>query len=346
MGIQSFVPSSGGGMPGQEFINQVIMDSPTRTWAQGGSAGNYVLSSSNNGYVYFVGATTVGGALNQIISVPSSFTSIKIIGITKDLISLYKVASKSTTSFSTTPIYTRVTSTQNLAIASNKSGIVDALIVAGGGGRSQHGGGGGAGGLVIINTFPLNPGESYPFVIGAAGSNDTVGGSSIFAGIKANGGAQGNSGGTPGASGGSGAGGGSESFAAGAATQLSGANAASAPFLFFSGYGQFATATGYGHPGASGQGSASHDGGGGGGAGGPGSGRNGGAGLALTEWDSGVSTYYSAGGHGSRHSGNINGAAGTGWSSSGHGMGGCTYGSGYNGASATGGIVIVRSYDI
>lgn len=346
MGIQSFTPSGGGGKPGQEFINQVIMDSPTRTWAQGGAAGNYVLSATNNGYVYFIGGSTVGGALNSIINVPFAFTSIRIIGITKDLVSLYKVASKSTTGFSTTPTYTRVTSTQNLAIASNKSGIIDALIVAGGGGKSQHGGGAGAGGLIIINTFPLNPGDTYSFTVGAGGANNSPGGASIFAGIKANGGAQGNDGGTPGATGGSGAGGGSVSLARGESTQGSGANASSAPFLFFSGYGQFATAQGYGHPGASGQGSTSHDGGGGGGAGGPASGKNGGPGLALTEWDSGVTTHYAAGGFGSRHNNSTDGSPGTGWSSSGYGMGGNTHHGGFSGGNSTGGIVILRSFDI
>jgi hypothetical protein len=344
MGIQSFTPSSGG-LPGLEFINQVLLTTATRTWAQGGGAGTYTIKSARGeaGYVYFVGSSVVGGPLNGVVEVPAAFTSIKVVGAIGDIASLYKVTVKPTTSFSTTPVITTYTSTATgVTLASNKTGFIDALIVAGGGGKAQHGSGGGAGGLLLLSSFPLTPGSSFNVQVGAAGSNETTGGDSIFAGTRAIGGGGGNSDtsatGRPGGSGG----GGIQTGAGGAGIQGSGVNAVANPILFYSSYGSIATAQGYGNNGGAGLGGA-HQGGGGGGAGGAANGINGGPGLQLSF--TGSSVYYSAGGYGGRYNALGHGSSGTGWSSGGYGMGGNTNDNNINGATQTGGVVIVRSYD-
>ena len=346
MGIQSFTPSSGG-LPGLEFINQVLLVTSTRTWVQGGGAGVYTIKSSKNeaGYVYFIGNTTVGGPLNGVIDVPAAFTSIKLIGAVGDLASLYKVTVKPTTSFATTSTITTYTSTQTgTTLATNKTGFIDALMVGGGGGPAHHGGGGGGGGVLLLNSFPLAPGSAFNVQVGSAGGQNTNGGDTIFAGTKAPGGGGGNSDDTgAGKNGGSG-GGGVNTGPGGLSTQGTGVSAVANPILFYSSYGSVATAQGYGNIGAGGQG-AVHRGGGGGGAGGSGSGRNGGPGILLN-FD-GTSKYYSAGGFGGTYNAAGNGSAGTGWNNAaGHyGMGGCAYSNTY-GPDGTSGVVIVRSYDL
>jgi hypothetical protein len=346
MGIQGFTQSSGG-IPGLSYIGQIFLSSPTRSWAQGGGAGTYTIKSARGeaGYVYFVGTTTVGGPLNGIIEVPAAFTSIKIIGSTGDLASLYKVSTKTSTSFSTTPTYTTYTSTQSgVSLASNKTGFIDALLVGGGAGRGQHGGGGGAGGVLVLNSFPLAPGSTYNVQVGSHGANATNGGDTVFAGTRAMGGGAGSDASTgTGSAGGSGGGG--SNAAGGSSLQGSGVNAVANPILFYSSYGSVATALGYGSAGGSGGGT--HNGGGGGGAagvGGPASAGTGGPGVQLSF--TGTPTYYGAGGAGSRHSPALHGTNGTGWSSSGHGMGGQSGPEGYNQAvQGTAGVVIVRSFD-
>jgi hypothetical protein len=345
MGIQSFTPSSGG-LPGLEFIAQVYLTTSTRDWAQGGAAGLYTIKSARGeaGYVYFIGSAVTGGPLNGIINVPSNFTSIKIIGSIGDLASLYKVAVKPTTSFSTTATYTTYTTTQTgVSLTSNKTGFIDALMVGGGAGRGQHGGGGGAGGLLLLNSFPLAPGASFNVQVGSVGANATSGGDTIFAGTKAAGGGAGSDAST-GTGNAGGSGGGGSNAPGGSPTQGSGVNAVANPILFYSSYGSVATALGYGNFGGAGGGT--HNGGGGGGAGGnglPASHGQGGSGLQLSF--TGTPTYYAAGGSGSRHSPATFGSNGTGWSSSGYGMGSQSGPEGYNGALGTNGVVIVRSYD-
>ena len=346
MGIQSFTPSSGG-LPGLEFINQVVLTTANRTWQQGGAAGTYTLKSSsgNPGYVYFVGAAITGGPLNGVVVVPGSFTSINIIGTAGDLVSFYKISSKSTTELTTTATYTTYTSTQTgITLPSNKTGFIDALVVAGGGGNAQHGGGGGAGGLLLLNSFPLSPGATFDVQVGSVGSATQNGGDSIFAGTTAKGGGGGKSDPDtgPGNDGGCG-GGGNNTGAGGKSTQGSGVGAVSTPILFYSSFGTTASAGGYGYAGASGTGGV-HRGGGGGGAAGPGNDRNGGPGL-LINFD-GTPKYYSAGGFGGTYNGAGNGTAGTGWNNSaGHyGMGGCAY-SNSHGPVGTSGVVLVRSYN-
>jgi hypothetical protein len=344
MGIQAFTPSSGG-LPGLEFINQVVLTTANRTWAQSGAAGTYTIksASASPGYVYFVGASTVGGPLNGVIVVPASFTSINIIGSASDLVSLYKISSKTTSALSTTATYTTYTSTTTgVSLTTNKTGFIDALVIAGGGGNAQHGAGGGAGGLLLLNSFPLTPGSTFDVQVGAAGSRDQNGGDSIFAGTTAKGGGGGLSdppSGT-GKDGGSG-GGGNNSGAGGKSIQGSGVSAVSTPILFYSSFGTTASAGGYGNSGGAGTG-ADHRGGGGGGAGGQASGRDGGPGLQLSF--TGTPVYYAAGGYGGSYPSSGNGSQGTGWSSGGYGMGGCANQT-TTGPAGTQGVVIVRSYN-
>jgi hypothetical protein len=344
MGIQSFTPSSGG-LPGLAFINQIVLPTATRIWNQGGAAGTYTVKSAGNnpGYVYFVGAATTGGPMNGVVVVPTDFTSIRVIGQASDLVSLYKISSKTSTAFSTTPTITTYTSTAtNISLTSNKTGFVDALVIGGGGGKAQHGGGGGAGGLVILNSFPLSPTSTFDLQVGAAGANYADGGFSLFAGVKALGGAKGNEASSgDGYDGGCGSGG-TAGNAGGKSIQGSGTGAVASPILFFSAYGTTASAQGIGHGGGNGQGG-SHQGGGGGGAGGSTSNRNGGPGLALDF--TGTSVYYCAGGYGGTYNGNGHGTQGTGYFAGGYGMGGGTNDNNTNGTPPTQGAVIVRSYD-
>lgn len=358
MGIQGFTASSSG-LPGLSFIGQVMLTTGTRDWAQAGGPGTYTIRSSKNeaGYVYFIGATTVGGPLNGVVSVPANFTSIKIIGVAGDLCSLYKVSVKTTTGFSTSATITTYTSSvTGTTLSSNKTGFVDALLIGGGGGRGQHGSGGGAGGVLLLNSFPLDPNKTFDVQVGAyGGSNQGNGGDSIFAATVARGGGGANSNEQgAGKDGGCGSGGvGQSSNLGGKSTQGTGTTALVSPLLFFSAYGGTASAQGYGNAGSPGNGSThtghgsqhSHNGGGGGGAGGAASSRNGGAGVLLNF--EGTNKYYSAGGYGGSHSGYGHGSTGTGWNNSaGHyGMGGCSNDNSF-GPDGTAGAVIIRSYNI
>lgn len=343
MGIQSFTPASGG-LPGLEFINQAFLPSPNRVWNQSGGAGTYTIKSAKNepGYVYFIGSAIVGGPLNGIVEVGAPFTSIKIIGAQGDLVSLYKVSSKSTTSFNTTPNITVLSSSSSsVTIPTNQTGFIDAFLVAGGGGRNQHGGGGGGGGCVLLNAFPLTPGSTSTVTIGARGSDVSNGGDTLFAGVRAVGGGYGAaSNSTFDGSNGGCAGGGQNGYA-GKSTQGSGTNAVASPILFFSAYGTTASAQGIGFD-STPPGGSNHRGGGGAGAGGTNSGVNGGPGYLLS-WDN---TRYAAGGRGSNHAESNHGSNGTGWSSSGYGMGGESTPGGISGQYGTGGVVIVRSYSV
>jgi len=343
MGIQGFTPSSGG-LPGLEYINQVVLTTAYRVWSQSGGAGTYTIKSAKNepGYVYFIGSATIGGPLNGIIDVNIPFTSIKIIGSQGDLVSLYKVAAKTTTSFSTTANLTYITSSSSsITIPTNQTGFIDAFLVAGGGGRNQHGGGGGGGGIVLLNSFPLTPGVTSTATVGARGADVSNGGDTIFAGVKAVGGGYGCSSNSTFDGGNGGNAGGGQNGYAGKTTQGSGTNAVASPILFFSAYGTTASAQGIGFD-STPPGGSNHEGGGGAGGGGTNSGVNGGPGYLLS-WDG---TRYSAGGRGSRHAAGVNGANGTGWSSSGYGMGGESTFGGISGQYGTGGVIIVRSYSV
>ena len=368
MGIQSFVPSSGG-LPGQSFIGQIYMSTSVQNWNQSGAAGFYTVKSTAGqpGYVYFVGSITTGGPLNTIIQVPGSFSSVKVIGSTADLCVLYQVSTKTSTAISTTPTITSYTASGTYSLASNKTGFIDAFLVGGGGGASHHSAGAGGGGAVLLSTFPLTPGVSFSLTVGAGGSKNSNGGDTIFANIRAKGGG-GNQGDSsqPGYSGGCGGGGSSNNgsgYNGGSSTQASGADAIATPLsslgvlavtqALTNTYGTSAAAAGYGNAGGHGTGSSNHCGAGGGGLTGVGTNSyngstdtypgNGGPGYLLS-WNN---THYGAGGSGSNHAKNRYGTNGTGWSASGYGMGGWSHPqSSQSQESGTQGIVIVRSYDI
>jgi hypothetical protein len=346
MGIQSFTPSSGG-LPGLEFINQVLLTSQTRSWAQSGGAGTYTIKSSTGqpGYAYFIGNTTVGGPLNGVIEVPAAFTSIKVIGTPGDLASLYKVSVKPTTSFATIATSTTYTSTQTgISLPSNRTGFVDALMVGGGGGGSHHGSGAGGGGVLILNSFPLSPGTPFNVQVGSVGAQAQNGGDTIFAGTAAKGGAGAQDGSNETGKNGGCSSGGSGNPGPGSSTQGNGVTAI-VPIpgaLTATNYGTIATAIGYGGLGAPGLG-ANHQGGGGGGAGGNASGIQGGPALAYNF--TGTVGYYAAGGYGGRYNGQGHGTISATWSASGYGMGGNTRDNTV-GPAGTGGVVIVRSYDL
>lgn len=358
MAITPFTPVSGGS-PGQDFVGQVYMTSAIVSWTQAGGPGYYTVKSAGNqpGYVYFVGNTTVGTPLNGIAYVPSGFTSLKIVGAQNDLCSLFKVSVKSVSEITSVPTITTYTSSQTgVTLSSNKTGFVDALLVGGGGFGGHHGGGGGGGGIVLLNSFPLSPTSPFDVVVGAGSSSSTNGGDTIFAGVRARGGGShtngGNANGTDGGCGSGGVSQNSSAYNGGLATQGSGTNAMASPLLFFSAYGTTATALGTGHGGGAVAASQQHCGSGGGGAGGQGGASTGGStstnpGVGgpgyLLPWNN---TYYAAGGGGSNHGRQINGTGGTGWSSSGFGMGGNSQHGGNAGGGGTNGCVVVRSYDL
>jgi hypothetical protein len=354
MGIQSFTPSSGG-LPGKSFIGNAFMTTGLRSWAQGGGPGYYSVVSSKGGagYVYFIGASTVGAPLNGVADLTggSGFTSIKIIGDAGDVMTLYKVAVKDTTGFSSTLNTTTITSTGTISIPTNQTGFIDAFLMGGGGGggHGHHGGGGGGGGALILQSFPLTPGVSSSATVGAAGAQgqNVNGGDTLFAGMRAKGGGFGRTSHTAnGGDGGCGGGGSvhNGSCAGGASTQGTGVSALAAPLLFLSSYGTTATAEGFGTVGSGGSYSSGHHGGfGGGGAGAAASGHNGGSGYLLS-WNS---TYYGAGGRGARHAGNGSGYVnGTGWGNPGSGAASNANPDSSSGDIGTAGVIIIRSYSI
>lgn len=201
---------------------------------------------------------------------------------------------------------------------------VDVLVVAGGGGGGGIGGGGGGGGVIYRPGFPVSPGGTVPYSIGAGGPSGggypgpgtygRDGGNSTFGGLTAIGGGGGGSwGDKPGRAGGSGGGAASTpsgTIAGGSATQPSQpGDSGTYGFGFPGSLAGPATAdatTGVG----------THTGGGGGGAGaagghpslsGPGNttainaGRKGGNGYNSTI--TGLPYYYAGGGGGGSHSG-------------------------------------------
>lgn len=203
MGIQSFKPSSGGGVPGMSYIASIFMETYGRTWQQGGTAGYYSLSGANNstGYVYFIGATTTGAPLGQTIYVSHSFSSIQVVSSKNELISLYKAATKTTTDLEnpgskyvdwlynskyTSYIYKSGTA-QTWALPAVGVPLLDVMIVGGGGYADNHGGGGGGGGVVYLTYYPTQSNGTLSWTIGAGGTGtsgragDTVLNSTITA---------------------------------------------------------------------------------------------------------------------------------------------------------------------
>lgn len=195
MGIQSFVPSGGGGTPGFDYIASIRMETYNRSWSQGGAAGNYVVTSNNNnsGYAYFVGAVTIGIPLGQVINLTQPFTRIDIVAPTNDYISLHKVAVKPTTvfdnalaGFSSFPSI--LTSSGNFVLPNASLPLVDVMIVGGGGGAPGHASGGGGGGIVRLTAYQAVGTTSV--TVGASGgnANGSRGGDSYFGNVYALGG--------------------------------------------------------------------------------------------------------------------------------------------------------------
>lgn len=356
MGITSLPSSGGGGIPGKEFIAQVYMTTAYRTWAQGGGAGYYTVVSSggNSGYAYFNGSAVVGAPLNGVADVTggSGFTSITLVGVVGDVVSLYKVSGvKSTTGLSSTSTLTTYSSTQTgITLASNKTGFVDAFLVGGGGGGSHghFGSGGGGGGVVLLTTWPLDPTKTFNVTVGGPGAVRSLsnGGNTIFAGAKALGGGYGSvNHSVAGGNGGCGGGGGHHngtSAGAGKSIQGTGTQALDIPVIFPSGYGNAAALVGLGFDGGQFTGSSTHAGSGGGGAGGPGSGQNGGPAYTLS-WNNG---HYGAGGSGVRHSNPDHGSNGAHWGSPGSGAYSQDPHNNNSQTQGTAGVVIIRSYNL
>jgi hypothetical protein len=177
----------GGGQANMTFVASIHLSTFNRTWAQGGTAGNYIMSSANqeNGYAYFVGAgMTTGAPLNRLINVPHAFTSINVVGIQDDMISLHKIKVKTTTLFSNpTALLTKnpaiLIASGSFVLPSNAVLNFADVIVQGGGGAAgaghgaAHGGGSGGGGG---NTISLTDYPIFGSTIVSVGAGGSAGG--------------------------------------------------------------------------------------------------------------------------------------------------------------------------
>jgi len=372
MAINSFPGSSGGGLPGHNFIDQIYVSSRVRRWVRAGSPGYYRALSGlgeANGFIFFVqsDSTIVQAPLGGVAEVTLPFTEIRILTAAQDLISLYKVAAKTTDSLTLSPNYTTITSTGLYTFPTNAVGFCDALLVGGGGGAYHHGGGGGGGGIVEISSIPLKVSGTFSVQVGTAGATQSNGGDTVFLNhtAKGGGGATGDSGngkngptgggGTCSSSSGNFAGGtgdgnipqlvsdkSRDSWLASVGTSLSVPLPMQDAVIRFTGSSwNGGSINGSGHTG-------------GGGAGATGNGTNGsgttpgqgGPGISIA-WGNIPAKFYSAGGGGSNHNNQNNGpGGGTGWNNSaGHyGMGGDSE---FNSVqSPTGGVVYIKTWSV
>ena len=356
------ITGGGGGQANMTFVASIHMPTYNRSWAQGGTAGYYALYSTNqeNGYVYFVGATTTGGPLNRLINVTHAFTRIDVIAPVNDMLSLYKAKVKSTTTFANpfaafSSFPSVITSSGNFVLPNNALPLVNLLVNGGGasGGGGHHGGGGGGGGAVVKLTAYQAVGTTS-ITIGAGGSHGrwdasagNNGSSTYFGNVYALGGGAGAGHNQTGNSGGNGGGGGGPGAGYGGAGLVQTASTG----LGLSGSPEYIG----GNAGAGSSGGGSHiRGGGGGGAGGSGtlgtyqSGGNGGP--AHQSDLSGTNSGYGFGGYGTSHHDGGHGASGS-HSGPGYGHGGVGAGHnrnfGHGSEYATGGgqgAVVVRYY--
>ena len=316
----------GGGQPNMTFVGSVNMSTYNRTWAQGGAAGNYMISSTDQlfGFVYFVGSGIVtGGSMNRLIPVNHTFTSINIVGTQGDLVSLYKAKIKATTEYTNalttfpysstaTPTIATLTSGTSHSLPANSLPFINVVMVGGGGGGGRHGGGGGGGGNVFsLLGWPTTSTISYSIGSGTGYESASNGGNTTFGNIYALGGgygaAHGNSGGV-GANGGGG-GGHSGSGTGGLGIKQDSTN----------GFVQFTVNT-VNYGGNQGGNSNGSYGGGGAGAGGAASARTGGPGYLSSITGSGV--YFGSGAGGGHHGSSQGYFGGSGWSQGGYGAGG------------------------
>lgn len=345
----------GGGQANMTFVASIHMQTYNRSWAQGGTPGYYAMYSTNqeNGYVYFVGATTTGGPLNRLINVTHSFTRIDVIAPQNDMLSLYKAKVKSTTVFNNpfngfASFPSLIRSSGNFVLPNNALPLVNVIINGGGGGGGNNrGGGGGGGGVVKLTAFQAVGTTSV--TIGGGGGNGTRGsngGTTYFGNVYALGGGGGahhghtgrglNTNGDVVASGGGA--GGHDATTGGTGTVQAAANG-----LGYSGSPVFHGGTNGGN--SNGGGGNGH-GGGGGGAGGNGSdggsSNNGGNGGSA-HWESDIAPGYSfgageSGGSYNQHN-SIGSHSGSLW---GHGGRGGHHN--HNGDGGATGGVVVRYY--
>lgn len=347
----------GGGQANMTYVASIHMSTYNRSWAQGGTPGYYALYSTNqeNGYAYFVGATTTGVALNRLANISHSFTRIDIIAPQNDMVSLYKAKVKATTefpnafaNFSSFPSV--ISSSGNFVLPNNALPLVNVMLVGGGGGSGgdHHGGGGGGGGGVVKLTAYQAVGTTS-VTIGAQTNGRNNGNPTYFGNVYALGGGYGNHHGGNGHSGANGGGAGAHNsqFSGGSGitqTSSTGLGTAGSPVY----HGGFAGGN------STGGNSYNSRGGGGGGAGGAGGngadGSGGNGGLAHNSDITGTNLSFAGGGRGAGHhngSGSEQYTAGF----SGYGFGGRSGGHSHNSGGgndspyrADQGVVIVRYY--
>jgi len=355
MAVQNFPSSSGGGTPGMDFVKSVRLVDSGVSWSRSGSAGPYALfsSSGSQGYAYFIGATTTGVPLNKLTNITHSFTSIKIVGIPQDVISLYKVSTDAnvaalTQSETGTLIQNSweflqksatglpaeyLSGSGTYALAAGRFPVGDINLIGGGGAAHQHGAGAGAGGVVYMTLVPLS-GFSYSVGSGSGGSSNNAGGNTTFGTYTALGGAPSHSDYN------------ARNGGCGSGAAKHGANQAKSggsSIQTIQSGGKISLAYGFGGGGV--DNSAEHAGGGGGGAGGAGfsgSGRVPGSGGAghVSAIDGLI---YAVGGSGSSHEAGQSAAPASGWGRP--GSGGRSNAGGNDGnQSGQNGIIVVRTY--
>jgi hypothetical protein len=342
----------GGGQANMTYVASIHMNTYNRSWAQGGTAGYYALYSTNqeNGYAYFVGATTTGVALNRLANITHSFTRIDIIAPVNDMVSLYRAKVKSTSvfnnpfaAFSSFP--STIRSSGNFVLPNNALPLVN-ILVSGAGGHGGHGthngagGGGGGGGVVKLTAFQAVGTTSVTISGSNSGNNGGTSGTTFFGNVYAlGGGGGGHRGGNNGGPGANGGGSGNHGGTGGSGTTQTvstGLGTSGSPVY----HG--------GHSGGNGAGPNNHHGGSGGGggaasAGGSSSGQHsyGSAGTGHVSDIEGSNHMYGAGGPG----GEYNQRATVGWA--GHnarGHGGECGNEQNNNPGGDSGSVIVRYY--
>lgn len=186
----------GGGQANMTFVASIHMNTYNRSWAQGGTPGYYAMYSTNqeNGYAYFVGATTTGVPLNRLANISHSFTRIDVIAPVNDMVSLYKAKVKATTEFANafanfSSFPSLITSSGNFVLPNNALPLVNAHVVGSGGAGGYHGGGGGGGGGVVkLTAYQAVGTTSCTIASGVQGNNQTNGNRTYFGNVYAIGG--------------------------------------------------------------------------------------------------------------------------------------------------------------
>ena len=347
----------GGGQANMTFVASVHMQTYNRSWAQGGTAGYYAMYSTNqeNGYVYFVGATTTGGPLNRLLNVNHSFTRIDIVAPVNDMVSLYKAKVKATTEFANplaafASFPSVISSSGNFVLPNNALPLVNVMMVGGGGGSNgdHHGGGGGGGGGVVKLTAYQAVGTTA-ITIGAQQNGRNNGNPTYFGNVYALGGGAGSHHGQDGVAGPNGGGAGAHN-----SQRTGGAGVVQTASTGMGTSGSPVFVGGFAGGNSTGGNSYNNRGGGGGGAGGVGGngadGSGGNGGLAHNSDMSGSNLSYAGGGRGAGHH-NGSGAEQHTATFSGYGFGGRSGGHSHNSGGgsdqpyrADQGVVVVRYY--